>query len=360
MVFEKFLPPQFVKAKLDLLKLTELTGKNWLYGATGSICLFHILKSFNCKGKILLPVFTCPRILIPVHKLGLEPIFYDLNINDLNPSLESIEILSERYKVKTVLSVSLFGNPADMINIEEYCKQKDILLIDDNAQSFGGRINGRWLGTFGNAGFFAFSPGKATAGHMGGFFWSDKPYEIKYRKHTTIHWLKWLDFNLNRVKIYDQKKLMLKKIINVLASKSVEYWDLTYDSLAEFEKGIIGGILEGIFNGEFNFRNNYHNQFINAFSNNPYFKPVKALRGEPNNHKLVLIANSGEIADKLISYLKNKKIFCSNSYVPLCKDINGLVGMKTVSGKVIELPIEDNSEKMNYLFDKLNSFTHSQ
>jgi hypothetical protein len=128
--------------------------------------------------------------------------------------------------------------------------------------------------------------------------------------------------------------------------------------MAKFEKEIIGGILETIFTNGFKFRKQYHDQFIKYFSDNPYFKPVQALRGEPNNHKLILLANSKEIAHKLKLYLKNVMIYCSPSYDPLFDDLTELEGMKTVLGRVIELPIENDSEKMSYLFDKLNNFKY--
>lgn len=356
MVLEKFVPPQFIKAKLDLHKLFRLTGKNWSYGANGSICLYHILQALNCRGKILLPVFTCPRILTPVKKSGLEPVFYDLDPEDLNPSLKSIKYLAKKSKAKSLLSVSLFGNPADLINIEEFARNENILLIDDNAQSFGGKIDERWLGTFGDGGFFAFSPGKATAGHMGGFFWTKNSYKVKYKNHNFIHWLKWLDFAFNRMNIYDRQNKILRKIINLLASKSYELFDLTEDGISEFEKKVLGGIMNSIIDGDFKFRNYYNNIFINEFSNNPYFRPVKALRGNTHNHKLVLIANSKEIAKNLISYLGSNGFYCSNSYVPLCDDISGMEGMKTIEGKVIEIPIENSADKMNYLFSRLRNF----
>ena len=356
MLIEKFVPPEFKKSELNLQKLSDLTGKNWMYAANGASCLFHILKSLNCEGKILLPVFTCSRILIPIQKLGLTPVFYDVDTRDLNSSLASIKRLSEKYDVKTVLSVSLFGNPADMFGIEEYCRSNGLILIDDNAQGLGSTIDGRWLGTFGNGGFFSFFPGKATAGHMGGFFWSDKEYSIKYSRHNIIHWVKWLDYYYNRLNIYEQKNPYFKKIILTLSSISDQYSDLTDDAMAEFENNIMGGILNSILYDDFKFRQQYHDEFLNRFSANSFFKPIQALRGKPNNHKLILLAQSKEIADKLTVFLNNAKIYCSNSYSSLSEDLSELEGMQTIRGRVIELPIENNALKMAYLFESLSKF----
>ena len=64
----------------------------------------------------------------------------------------------------------LYGNPVDYPGIEKICKDFGVKLIDDAAQSFGAKLNGRLAGTWGDAGFFSFSPGKSTPGHLGSFF----------------------------------------------------------------------------------------------------------------------------------------------------------------------------------------------
>ena len=55
-----------------------------------------------------------------------------------------------------------------MENIEAICRKQKVLLIDDAAQAFGSVVNGRYIGSFGDGGFFSFSPGKPTAAHRGG------------------------------------------------------------------------------------------------------------------------------------------------------------------------------------------------
>ena len=70
----------------------------------------------------------------------------------------------------------LYGNPVDYPGIEKICKDFGVKLIDDAAQSFGAKLNGRLAGTWGDAGFFSFSPGKSTPGHLGSFFWTSKRY----------------------------------------------------------------------------------------------------------------------------------------------------------------------------------------
>ena len=81
-------------------------------------------------------------------------------------------MLGKLHGVSAVLVVSMYGNPADYHRIERICKQNKWFMIDDAAQSMGAELDGKPVGTFGNAGFYSFSPGKPTAGPMGAFYWS--------------------------------------------------------------------------------------------------------------------------------------------------------------------------------------------
>ena len=59
-------------------------------------------------------------------------------------------------EISCLLVASMYGNPADMVQLEGLCKEHGIKLIDDAAQSFGAKIQDRFIGTFGDAGFMAF------------------------------------------------------------------------------------------------------------------------------------------------------------------------------------------------------------
>jgi UDP-2-acetamido-2-deoxy-ribo-hexuluronate aminotransferase len=58
------------------------------------------------------------------------------------------------------LPVHLFGHPADMERITKIAKRKRLKVIEDCAQSFGAKMNGKKTGCFGDAGCFSFYPSK--------------------------------------------------------------------------------------------------------------------------------------------------------------------------------------------------------
>jgi dTDP-4-amino-4,6-dideoxygalactose transaminase len=351
---KKFTPPKFEKQLLDIDYLNKITGKKWIYSSSGKASIYHILKNTYID-KILIPVYICDSVLVPLKKLKIEPVFYDLDIEDLNPSLNSIKYLSKKYNVKAVLVASMYGNPANLEEIEKYCKENDIFMIDDAAQSFGAKLNNKYVGTFGDSGFFSFSPGKPTAGHLGSFFWIDKDIKIKRTKHCFVHLIRWLSFYLNRYKIYETNNF-IKKFFSFLDILLFKIFDITDDDICEFEKEIVGGILFGNLNGKFNFRNIYTKEFIKKFEKAKNFRVLKNIRGEANNHKFVLIFFDSNKAKNFIRFMKNNNIYCSNGYKLLSKNLENLPNAKKINNCVVELPIENDKNKINYIVEKVEEF----
>jgi dTDP-4-amino-4,6-dideoxygalactose transaminase len=350
-----FTPPKFNKNNLDINNLNNITNKKWQYSANGRSSIYHILKDLNIK-KILIPIYICQTVLEPLKKLKMEPIFYDIDIKDLNFSLESIKVLSKKYNIKVILIASMYGNPADLVEIEKYCKENNIYLIDDAAQSFGAMLDNRYIGTFGNAGFFSFSPGKPTAGHMGSFFWADRNININRSKHCFTHYLRYLNFNVNRYNIYKTTNIFYKNILIYLNLILTKFIDIKDDDICNFEKEIIGGILNSNLYNKFNFRQNYFYKFTDLFNDNKFFNVLKNIRGQSNNHKFILIFYTQECAKSFLNYMNENNIYVSNGYSLLTNKLDSLQNAKSIDKMVVEIPIEDDEDKMSYLFKKVEEF----
>lgn len=63
-------------------------------------------------------------------------------------------------KTKAIMVVHLYGHVAQMDRIIELCKEYDLKLIEDCAQSHGAYFGEQMTGTFGDAGCFSFYPSK--------------------------------------------------------------------------------------------------------------------------------------------------------------------------------------------------------
>lgn len=90
---------------------------------------------------------------------GAVPVFVDIGPDTLNIDATLIEKNITK-KTKAILPVHLFGQPADMGKIIKIAKKYRLKVIEDCAQSFGARMNGRKVGSLGDAGCFSFYPSK--------------------------------------------------------------------------------------------------------------------------------------------------------------------------------------------------------
>lgn len=153
--------------------IRTLTGTPHVFGFdSGSSAITACLKAsgIGSGDKVIMPSFCCHSVAEAVVRTGALPCFCEIQ-HDMNPDVGSILSLVGP-SVKAIIFPHFFGRPGDILALDEALEQrgirKNILLIDDAAQSFGAKINGRYLGTFGNAGIISFGAGKMTTASGGG------------------------------------------------------------------------------------------------------------------------------------------------------------------------------------------------
>lgn len=105
---------------------------------------------------------------------GAKPVFADIDEKTYNLDPEKIEKLITP-KTKAILVVHLYGLPAEMPKILEIAKKHKFLVIEDACQAHGATINGKKIGSFGDAACFSFYPTKnMTTGEGGIAIFKDK------------------------------------------------------------------------------------------------------------------------------------------------------------------------------------------
>ncbi|MGR9115857.1 MAG: DegT/DnrJ/EryC1/StrS family aminotransferase [Gammaproteobacteria bacterium] len=109
--------------------------------------------------EVITTAFTFIATAEAICYLGAKPVFVDIDPKTFNIDPASIENAITP-KTKAVMPVHLFGQPADLISIQQICDKHNLKLIEDCAQSFGAQINGQQTGSFGNAAGFSFFPSK--------------------------------------------------------------------------------------------------------------------------------------------------------------------------------------------------------
>ena len=108
-----------------------------------------------------------------------RPLFIDIEEDTLNLDAdkveEKLESLSceELAKVKALLVVDAFGQPADWDRFKEIEKKYNLKLIEDSAEALGAEYKGKRAGSLGEVGVFAFYPNKQITTGEGGIIVTD-------------------------------------------------------------------------------------------------------------------------------------------------------------------------------------------
>ena len=85
-------------------------------------------------------------------------------------SLKSLQTVD---KLDGVIYVPLNGRTEDGLEIEEYCKERNITLIEDSAHALGSQYQDRMCGSLGSMSVFSFTPHKIITMGQGGLVLTD-------------------------------------------------------------------------------------------------------------------------------------------------------------------------------------------
>lgn len=125
---------------------------------------------------------------------GAAPIFVDVCKDTFNLDPDRLEqaILRVRregkYTPKAVVSVDLFGLPADYDRIVPICKKYGLLLLEDGAQGFGGSIRGKMACSFGDISTTSFFPAKPLGCYGdGGAIFTDNDEWAALLRSLAVH-----------------------------------------------------------------------------------------------------------------------------------------------------------------------------
>ncbi|MCS6955686.1 MAG: DegT/DnrJ/EryC1/StrS family aminotransferase, partial [Candidatus Calescibacterium sp.] len=132
---------------------------------SGTDALVISLRASGIKpgDEVITTPFTFFATVEAISIIGATPIFVDIDEETFNIDPDLIESkITER--TRAILPVHLFGLPCNMQKIMNIAKKYGLIVIEDNAQSFGAevKINGEFkkAGSIGDAGAFSFFPTK--------------------------------------------------------------------------------------------------------------------------------------------------------------------------------------------------------
>lgn len=158
-------------------KLEEYTGaKHCITVASGTEALLISLMALGIRpgDEIITTPFTFVATAEVIVLLGAKPVFVDIQADTCNidPALIEAKITPQ---TKAIMPVSLYGQPADMDEINQIAEKYNLPVIEDAAQSFGATYKGRKSGNLSTIGCTSFFPSKPLGcyGDGGAIFTND-------------------------------------------------------------------------------------------------------------------------------------------------------------------------------------------
>src|SRR3989304_4343525 len=214
--------------------------KHGVFVNSGSSANLAIIQSLLNLGKINpgdkvgFSALTWSTNTMPLLELGLNPIPVDVEINTLNVSSRTFKETLKVHKPKMLFLTNLLGFCDDLDEIVKICKQKNIILIEDNCESLGSVYKGKLLGNFGLASTFSFYVGHHMSTIEGGMVVTDNKRLADMLRLVRAHgW----DRNLA---MQDQEKIRKKFRVNSTFYSRYTFYDLGYNLRPTEIAGFLG------------------------------------------------------------------------------------------------------------------------
>lgn len=176
-------------------QLAKYTDRKYCLGcANGTDAIRLALAAVGVKkGDLILTTdFTFFATSEVIVELGAIPIFVDIdetyNICPKDLEKKILALKSSNKNLAGILSVDLFGLPANHIEIDCLSKKHGLWHVEDAAQGFGGRINDNKACSFGDVSTTSFFPAKPLGCYGdGGAIFTDSLETAEYVKSLRVH-----------------------------------------------------------------------------------------------------------------------------------------------------------------------------
>ena len=146
---------------------------------SGLVALLLIYKEYYGRTDVMIQSNTMYGVKTITKTAGYNLVgFIDCKLETLMPSFHDVKKSVKNYGKSTSNLLIMLSDIGGIINpdiekISKFCKEKNIILIEDSAHSFGSTLNKKFSGTFGNAGVYSYYSTKAIFAGEGGVVVTD-------------------------------------------------------------------------------------------------------------------------------------------------------------------------------------------
>lgn len=258
--------------------LSKYLSSNVTVVNNGSSAILCALLAHGIKpgDKIIVPSFTYLATSSIPKILGAQIIPVDIDPNTLNISIDLVEKIVKKQKIKMVIVVDVAGLPVDIDAFSELSKKYDFILFEDAAEALGSEYKHKKLGSFNHTSIFSFHIAKQITTIEGGCISTlDENLHKKIQavrdmgrtKKGYVH--EYIGSNFRTTDIQSAIGLQQLKKINTFIKRREKIADLYKSSIKDFDFQLIP---------EYVSKHTYMLFFVIAKSKQQRNKIVKKLR----------------------------------------------------------------------------------
>ncbi len=183
--------------------MMEYTGSKYAIATVNGTSALHIsllVAGVEKNDEVITQPLTFIATCNAINYCGADPVFIDVDRDTLGLSPIALKDFLLNYTVmekgecinkvtgkviKACVPMHTFGHPCRIDEISELCKEYNIVLIEDAAESLGSFYKDQHTGTFGKLGAFSFNGNKVITAGAGGCIVTDDELLAKKAKHLS-------------------------------------------------------------------------------------------------------------------------------------------------------------------------------
>lgn len=317
-LFDKFMSQSnYENSEQFEQKFADYIGRKYavsVASATDALFFSLLTHGIGPGDEVLVTDFSWISTSSCISMTGATPVFCDIDLDSYHIDLDSIKRMYSP-KVKALIFTHLFGNMTDTSDIEEFCRDKGIVFIEDAAQSLGSSLNGVKAGTIGDSSSFSFNTNKVIAGiNGGGMYLTDNTDHAEYVRKLRRHG-KGTDFEFLG---YNSRMYVL----------NAEIIDLRMQNMIKYQKR----------------RQEIAQQYNSAFADLPVYTQAMNPGLDHNYHKYVIRfqdkQSRKQIKDSLSASVHYETpLSCNSMYNKLKHRRDSCIASNTAANTVLSLPV---------------------
>ncbi len=151
-----------------------------LSSGTAALHLSVLLAGVKENDIVFVPSLTFAASVNPIRYEKAIPVLIDSERDTWNMDGAALKKAFEKYPYpKAVMAVHLYGTSAHMDEICAICKEHNVPLIEDAAESLGTIYKGKMTGTFGDYGIYSFNGNKIITTSGGGILVAKRDEDVE-------------------------------------------------------------------------------------------------------------------------------------------------------------------------------------